>query len=207
MRYWKVCYRVNIVEGRHLKHNGPPGAVEAVANSPDNITDPQVFDVYRSLLRYADSLPGPAMNKLLDSLSSGFAAQVDTAYAASEEDPQSSTIFKMPLEMYAFLLQWFVSAAEKVKVSDDGEDAPAPQTKARRGRGGKAAAGRTAAAKKRTAWTWDKSIPGLLSLICRVLRLKTQRIWTTTTERDEFIKCANFATYLLPAWLNKKSHL
>lgn len=166
----------------------PSGAVESVANSSDDITEPEVFDIYRSLLKHADSLPGQAMNKLLDSISSGFAAQADAAHAFSEEDPQGAVAHKMPLEMYAFLLQWFVSAAEKVKVSEDDDATPAPPTKGRRGRGGKAAAGRGAAKQKKTAWTWEKAIPGTLALISRVLRIKSQRIWTTTAERDEFIK-------------------
>ena len=162
-----------------------------MADSSENITDPQVFDVYRSLLRHADALPGAAMTKLLDSISSGLSAQVDaTTHDVEHEDQQTAAAHKMPIEMYAFLLQWFVTAAEKVKAREDGDDAPvAPPPKGRRGRGGKAAGSRaTAAAKKRVNWTWADQIPPTLALISKVLRLKTQRIWTTTAERDTFIK-------------------
>lgn len=131
------------------------------------------------------------MSKLLDSISSGLAAQVDaTVRDVEQEDQQTFMTHKAPLEMYAFLLQWFVSAAEKVKApaGEEEPETPAP-ARARRGRGGKAATARTPAAKRREAWTWIDQIPATLALISKALRLKTQRIWTTTSERDAFITC------------------
>jgi condensin complex subunit 1 len=176
-------------------------AVEAVAHSPENITDPQIFDIYRSILKYADGVPGSVMSKLLDSISSGLAAMVDVASGVGDggEDWESS---KTPLEMYAFLLQWFVSAAEKVKAPSEDEDVatgatPAP-ARVRKGRGGKSATTtRTPAAKKRDSWTWIDQIPATLALISKVLRLKTHRIWTTTPERDAFITYALSLFYIL----------
>jgi condensin complex subunit 1 len=128
------------------------------------------------------------MNKLLDSISSGLAAQVEaTAHDVEHEDPQTVAGHRAPIEIYAFLLQWFVSAAEKVKGTDE-EEIPIVPVKSRRGRGGKAATGRVASGKKAASnWLWADHIPGVLTLISKVLRLKTQRIWTTTTERDTLI--------------------
>ncbi|KZT24887.1 hypothetical protein NEOLEDRAFT_1156610 [Neolentinus lepideus HHB14362 ss-1] len=174
------------------------GAVEAVAESSDAISDREIFDVYCSLLKYADSLQGPIMSKLLDSISSGLAAQVEsTLHDVDHEDQQTYLTHKMPLEMYAFLLQWFVSAAEKVKATDNEEEAPAPApTRARRGKGGKAGTSRVAAKQKNsTAWTWVNQIPGTLGLISKTLRIKTQRIWTTTAERDTFVSCITRPAY------------
>ncbi|KAF7983455.1 hypothetical protein HWV62_21732 [Athelia sp. TMB] len=167
------------------------GAVEAVAEASDAIADPNAFDVYRSLLKHADLVPGPVMSKLLDSISTGLATQVD---AALRDDDAAH---REPLERYAFLLQWFVSAAEKVNKNAGGEDEPATPApaRARRGRGGKAAAARTPAAKRREGWTWVDQIPATLALISKVLRLKTQRIWTTTAERDTFINCITRPAY------------
>lgn len=139
------------------------------------------------------------MSKLLDSISSGLQAQLDaTIRDVEHEDQQTCLTHKTPLEMYAFLLQWFVSAAEKVKEPDpDAPSTPAP--KARRGRGGKAAgAGRTGsrstAAKKSESWTWADHIPDILALISKVLRLSTQRIWTSSHDRDTFITCVAFSS-------------
>ncbi|KAK7694121.1 hypothetical protein QCA50_003697 [Cerrena zonata] len=132
------------------------------------------------------------MTKMLDSISSAFQAQVEaTLKDVENEEPQVFMAHKTPLEMYGFLLHWFVSAAEKVKSSGD-DEAPAPPPKARRGKGAKAAISRAAPAK---GWTWEGQIPNTLAVISRVLRLKTQRIWTTTAERDTFIGCITRPAY------------
>ncbi|KAJ7183082.1 non-SMC mitotic condensation complex subunit 1 [Mycena filopes] len=171
------------------------GAVEAVAESSDAIADPDVFDVYRSLLKYSDAVPGPTMSKLLDSLTSGLQAELDATVRDLEDAPQVYLAHKGPLEMYAFLLQWFVTAAEKVKQTDG--DVPAtPAPKARKPRGGKAATtGRARATTKKTEWTWIDQIPATLNLISKVLRLSTQRIWTTSAEKDTFINCLTRPAY------------
>ncbi|KAJ6577303.1 non-SMC mitotic condensation complex subunit 1-domain-containing protein [Mycena capillaripes] len=187
----------SIPHDHDLSSEDPARAVEAVAESSDAIGDPEVFDVYRSLLKYSDAVPGPTMSKLLDSLASGLQAELDATIRDLEDAPQVYLAHKVPLEMYAFLLQWFVSAAEKVKQTDgDGPATPAP--KARKPRGGKAAAtgrsGRTAASKK-AEWTWIDQIPATLNLISKVLRLSTQRIWTTTAEKDTFINCLTKPAY------------
>lgn len=139
------------------------------------------------------------MSKLLDSISSGLAAQVDAAARDAEVDSHGGdqgqgSVFathKAALEMYAFLLLWFVSAAEKVKAApgeDDGTGGTPAPAKVRKGRGGKAGGTtRTPAAKKKDTWTWIDQIPATLALISKALRLKTHRIWITTPERDSFI--------------------
>jgi condensin complex subunit 1 len=163
--------------------------VESLAESSESVCDPFVFDAFRSFLKYADALTGSTMSKLLDSLLSGLTAQTEAARTDIDGgDNAAIAAHRAPLERYAFLLNWFVSAAEKVKGADGDEPAPA---KPRRGRGGRAgaAAGRKAAARA-AGWSWEEQIPGTLERIVRVLRLKTQRIWTTTTERDTFIKYA-----------------
>ena len=163
-----------------------------MADSSDAIQDREVFDAYQSLLKHSDMVPGSIMTKLLDSISSGLLAELEATIRDIETgDPKTYIAHKTPLEMYAFLLHWFVTAAEKVKASDDGDAPSVPAPKARKGKGGKAAPGRGAGrsvAKKNEAWTWQEQIPPTLALISKVLRLQSQRIWTTTAERDTFIK-------------------
>jgi len=125
------------------------------------------------------------MSKMLDTLLSAFGAQIDAAIRDSKEDDQQIVMaHKLPLEMYAFLVNWFVRAAEKVKATGE-DEAPPPPVKSRRGRGGKA--GTSRAATKKTEWTWSDQIPVALELICKALKLKTHRIWVTSPERDAFI--------------------
>ncbi|KAG6909474.1 hypothetical protein DXG01_017196 [Tephrocybe rancida] len=173
-------------------------AVEAVAEASEAITDPDVFDVYRSLLKHSDAVSGPIMSKLLDSISSGLQAELDaTIRDVDRGDQQGYMSHKAPLEHFGFLFLWFVSAVEKVKQPDD-EDAQAAPAKGRKGRGGKAggkASSRGSANKKSEKWTWMDQIPATLALISKVLRLQTQRIWTTTAEREAFLTCMTRPAY------------
>ncbi|KAG5641739.1 hypothetical protein DXG03_004311 [Asterophora parasitica] len=174
-------------------------AVEAVAESSDAISDPEVFDVYRSLLKHSKAVPGPIMSKLLDSISSGLQTEQEaTSRDIDQGDQQGYMSHKLSLELYGFLLDWFVSAAEKVKKSDEDDAPSAPALKGRKGRGGKAggkAASRISSNRGAEAWTWIDQIPPTLALICKVLRLQTQRIWTTTAEREAFITCMTRPAY------------
>ena len=91
---------------------------------------------------------------------------------------------KLALEMYALLLYWFVSVSERgsTTLNNDGE-APivnAASTKGR-GRGGKKATGR------KDDWTWDDSILETLGAMAKALRLRSERIWSASQERDAFI--------------------
>ena len=122
-------------------------AIEALANSPESITDPSVFDVYRSYLkcekfwccvrsqvltyshRYSGSLNAGVMNKLHDSVSSMMSVEIEAAARDMDSDDHHVlTAHKTPLEMYAFLINWISSAAEAVKTSGE-EDATASKPK------------------------------------------------------------------------------
>lgn len=98
------------------------------------------------------------------------------------------------LEMYAFLLAWFVSSVKESKEEDGESIVASVQAKSRRGRGGgrggRGGASRKGAAKDtgaREAWNWIDHIPHTLTVISRGLRIQTQRVWTTTAERDTFV--------------------
>ncbi|KAF9225678.1 hypothetical protein BS17DRAFT_750004 [Gyrodon lividus] len=188
------------IPNEHDIHDAEAGpllqhAVNRIAHSSDFITDMEIFDIFRSLLKHADAVPGPLMSKLLDSIASGFNAQIDAAVRDSrEEDQQIVMAHRTPLEMYAFLLNWFVSAAERVKSAGEDDTTPQPQPKSRRGRGGKAGTSR-AAVKKVEAWTWMDQIPATLELFSKAMKLKTHRIWMTSPERDAFITCLTRPAY------------
>ncbi|KAF5330160.1 hypothetical protein D9611_010625 [Ephemerocybe angulata] len=172
-------------------------AVEQIAENSDAIRTLEIFDVYRYLLKHAGSTPGVIMGKLLDSITSGLRAELEATTRDIEVgDPDAYLPHKLPLELYAFLLAWFAVASEKVKSEDD---APAATTKARRGRGGKAAGGRTASrtttAARTETWSWQSQIPDTLKLILRVLALPTPRIWTTTVDRNTFLTALTRPAY------------
>ncbi|KAJ9119100.1 hypothetical protein QFC22_003591 [Naganishia vaughanmartiniae] len=175
-------------------------AVESVAQSSEAIVTAEVFDVYRSLLKHADKLNDVAINKMLDSITSALHQEVDqttrdmeAAASSGDSDPTAYTQHKEALEMYAFLLLWFVQSAEKLARNSgkEGETRAAPRaTKA--GRGGKAAKNNRTLD---TNWTWANHIPIVLAAMHKALRLKTERIWTTTQERETFVNCFTRAAY------------
>ncbi|KAH9054817.1 non-SMC mitotic condensation complex subunit 1-domain-containing protein [Lactarius vividus] len=172
-------------------------AVSAIAESAEAVTSPDTFDVLRSFLKCADAVPGILMSKLLDVITSGFAAEVDAAAQdIDHEDQQTCAAHKGPIEMYAFLLNWSARSAEKVNGAD--EDAPAAAAapaKSRKGRGGKAAQPRAAAKNRAPEWSWKDQIVPMLTLISKVLKLKTSKIWTVSGERETFIGCLTAPAY------------
>lgn len=135
------------------------------------------------------------MGKLLDSISSGLKAELDATmrdFASGDQD--SYTAHKLPLDLYAFLLAWFALASDKVKSGE--QDGPAPGTKPKRGRGGKAAGGRTNSRTARTeTWSWQSQIPDTLKLILKALTLPTKRIWTSNHDRTAFLTALTKPAY------------
>ncbi|KAF8493475.1 non-SMC mitotic condensation complex subunit 1-domain-containing protein [Russula emetica] len=191
------------IDHEHDIHSMEPGemdallrqAVSAIAESSEAVTSPDTFDILRSFLKYASAVPGILMSKLLDLIMSGFAAEVDAAaHDIDHEDQQTCAIHKVPIEMYSFLLNWSALASEKVTVHDEDAPAVAP-SKPRRGRGGKAAQPRAAAKNKASEWSWKDQIVPVLTLISKVLKLKTAKIWTVSGERDTFIGCLTAPAY------------
>lgn len=41
--------------------------------------------------------------------------------------------------------------------------------------------------KRKDDWSWVEAIPGALEVMAKALRLRTQTIWQTTQERDNFV--------------------
>lgn len=113
------------------------------------------------------------------------------------DDPSAHLEHKTSLEKYAFLLQWFVSEAEKASAKVD-EDPAGRKVRsclllnlkqthiyaALFQKKVKAAA----SSKKGDKWNWVGQIPQTLIAMVKVLRLQTSRIWTTTQEKDAFVR-------------------
>ncbi len=79
-----------------------------------------VFPCYR----YYDSLPSPLVSKLLDSVLSGLLASVEAISRELDSErggQEMDSGLRVPLEMYAFLLQWFAAAAERHSPQADGD--------------------------------------------------------------------------------------
>ncbi|KAH9955051.1 non-SMC mitotic condensation complex subunit 1 [Lactifluus volemus] len=123
-------------------------AVRAIAESFEALTSPDTFDILCSFLKSVDAVPGILMNKLLDVIMSGFAAEVDVAaHDIDHEDQQTVRHIKY---------RWRFS----------------------KGTGRKGNAIEVASKNKAAEWSWNDQIVPILTLIAKVLKLKTSKIWT-----------------------------
>ncbi|KAG9093663.1 Condensin complex subunit [Ceratobasidium sp. 370] len=158
------------------------GAVEAVALNQEAIADPEVFDVYRSLLKHSEQLVGSHLSKMLDSLLSGFQAETEaTSRDLEADDNDSFPQHRTALEMYAFLLHWFSVTADKPLPKDEEAAAAA---KPKRGKG-KATSKK--ASNRAETWSWPDNIPQVLALVSKVLRVNLGRLWVSSGDRRTFI--------------------
>lgn len=178
--------------------------VDAVAESPDAITRRSLFDTIQFLLkcvpvsspdqqyyenqpdcklftrsRISSQIPLTTLSKILDLLTSALSAQADITHTDLEADDQDTIPqHKELLEIYAFLLQWTISAVE-TRALEKSASAPAKG----RGKGAKAKAG----AAKDGSWDSSGQLEKALDIMSKVLKLKLARIFVTTSERDNFI--------------------
>lgn len=181
--------------------------IDEVAESPDAITRSSVFDTLQFLLKYANKLPNDdpssddetnsyfsnfrkseqtplaSLSKVFDLLTSAISTETDLAHGDIEADNEESLPrHKQLLQMYAFLLQWVVSAIETRALEQRGTT-----TSTARGKGAKA--------KKDTNWDPSKQLEKSLDVMSKVLSLRLVRIFVATSERDAFVGMFTKAVY------------
>lgn len=156
-------------------------------------SSPSTFDVFRSILKHADqpNVDSGILTKLLDVIVSGLSYHSSTVMAivngqgfGAEADMDAPMVHKQPLEMWAFLLQWFVSAAERGagKTNDEPRQAMT-------GRGKKKTTKTAGGAGISTSFVFSDHLPLVLGTMHKTLRIPTSRLWRTSSEREAFISC------------------
>jgi condensin complex subunit 1 len=180
-------------------------AIDSVVNDPDSLShsSPTTFDVFRSILKYADhpSVSAGVLTKLLDAIVSGLGHHSMAVMAiiqnqGFEADMDAPMVHRPPLEMWAFLLQWFVTAAQLIHGRSGDTVAPA------RGKGAKAK--KAAASSAVATFRWQDYIPLVLATSQRCLQLPTSRLWRTSVEKEAFVSCFTRPAYQL---CETESHL
>jgi len=188
--------------------------VDSVAENPDTITRLSSFDSLQFLLKCAPAslpstqnypsepdaelfklsrsssiLPIHALSKIFDLVVSGLSAQADIIHNDLESDEQDIiSHHKQLLEVYGFLLQWAIAAAE-TKAAEKSSSAPAARG---RGKGAKAKA-----TPKDGAWDSSAQLQTALDTMCKVLKLKLSKIFLTTSERDTFVSLFTRPVYMV----------
>lgn len=184
--------------------------IDDVAESPDAITRSSVFDTLQFLLKYANVLPAielstdhdsndlysddrqsektplASLSKVFDLVTSAISTETDLANGDIDADNEEALPrHKQLLQMYAFLLQWAVSAIETRVIEQRG-------TTTATGRGKGAKAKKDA---KDTSWDPSKQLEKSLDVMSKVLSLRLVRIFVATSERDTFVGMFTKAVY------------
>jgi condensin complex subunit 1 len=188
--------------------------VDSVAGNPDALARSASFDTLQFLLKCAPAstvahlshskepiaelfhqsrtsslLPTHALSKILDLIVSGLSAEADIAHNDIESEEQDTLHqHKQLLEMYGFLLQWTVSIVE-TKAAEK----PASAAPARKGPKG----ARSKVAPKDGSWDSTAQLQTAMDVMCKVMKLKLNRIFQTTSDRDNFINLFTRSIYLI----------
>ncbi|WWC67026.1 uncharacterized protein I206_100933 [Kwoniella pini CBS 10737] len=178
-------------------------AIESIVHDPDSIVHQpaSTFDVFQSILKYSDSpnITGPILTKLLDVILSSLTNHANAVVTLvgsqgfSAEDMDAPMIHKQPLEMWSFLLQWFITSAERgAGKSSDGSSMTTTT-----GKGKKKITNKQNSSSTSTNFIWIDQLPFVLSTIHKILKIPTSRIWRTTSEKENFISCFVKPSYQL----------
>lgn len=163
----------------------PTSPLSQQQNFHQQESDSELFKLYR----FSSLLPTKALSKILDLVVSGLAVEADIIHHDIESDETDAVQHhKQLLEMYAFLLQWTLSAVE-TKLAEK----PAIAAPARRG------AGKSKSKPATNDEHWDSSaqIQTAMDVMCKVLKLKLGKIFITTSDRDTFVNLFTRTIYLI----------
>ncbi|KAI9722844.1 MAG: Condensin complex subunit [Chrysothrix sp. TS-e1954] len=188
--------------------------VDAVAENPEAVCRSYVIDSLQFLLKCAPTaplarsiythdpdceffafgrssslLPASALSRILDIVVSGLATETDAAHSDTNADETEAVqAHKQLLEAYGFLLQWTISAIE-TKAAEKSASASASAIRSKGGKANKS--------KSKDSWDASAQIQTALETMCKVLKLRLPKIFTTTSDRDTLIGLFTRAVYLI----------
>ena len=145
-------------------------------------TDCELF----ALCRQTSYIPTVSLGKVLDLVISGLGAEAEIVHHEEQEGETETAQHKQILEVFAFLLQWCISAVET-------KSAEKPAAPAR----GKGAKGKGKNAQKDGHWDPTAQLQTALDTMTKVMKLKLAKIFHTTSERDTFISLFTRPVYLI----------
>ncbi|OBZ84409.1 Condensin complex subunit 1 [Choanephora cucurbitarum] len=152
--------------------------------SSDNITDPLVFDKLRSFLKYFASVKPRILSRLFDIISSGFQAEIKaTADDVENNEKESFSNHRLHLEMYSFLIYWFLLQAE---------DNATTSTMMRKSKTNQASGNNDL-----KTFDWSSQKLKAFDLANWLLGLKLAKIWTLPPDRIAFINLFTKPAYQL----------
>lgn len=160
-----------------------PPDQQSAAQSVNRHSNCELF----ALSRQSSFLPSQSLGKVFDLIISGLSAEAEIVHHEEQEGETEIAQHKQILEIFAFLLQWAISAVE----AKSAEKPTAPA----RGKGAKGA--KSKAGQKDGNWDPTGQLQTALDAMAKVMKLKLSKIFVTTSERDTFIGLFTRPTYLI----------
>lgn len=145
--------------------------VDAVALSATSVQDANIYQCILCSIKCVGSMHSDLSHRLLDTLLSGMNVILDEI---ADMEPTTVASYTEPLERYAFLLKWTTEMMEKHRDQHGSSD-----------KGLKRAAASTR--KGDVSWTWTSSLPSVLTLMSKTLRIVSERMWSSKAMRDTFV--------------------
>ncbi|GAN09384.1 condensin complex component cnd1 [Mucor ambiguus] len=156
---------------------------DSIQVSSENISDPLVFDKIRSFLKCFTAPPPRILSRLFDILLSAFRVEIKTtADDLENNEKESFNNHRLHLELYGFLVHWFLLLAEEHSTSS---------TMVR-----KAKSSSTGGHNLKT-FDWSTQKLKAFDLASWLLDLKLSKLWTLPPDRLTFVTLFTKPAYQL----------
>ncbi|KAI8577831.1 hypothetical protein K450DRAFT_250238 [Umbelopsis ramanniana AG] len=144
--------------------------VDKIEVSSDTIAEPLVFDKIRSFIKNFDNVRPKFIARLVDIVLSAFRQEIKATSADIEaNEKETFATHKTVLEMYGFILHWFLLTMEEKSSSTSGK---MKRSKSK------------AQDDDSSTWDWNPQKLRSFELMASLLELRIQKIWPLTPERD-----------------------
>ncbi|GBC07485.1 hypothetical protein RclHR1_00750019 [Rhizophagus clarus] len=163
--------------------------IDKISVNSSAIANVELFRFLCSFIKNFNSLKPSTLDRLLDIILSGFKSEcADTSDSLDVDDESTYSEHRTVLEMYGFILYWFIiSAEDKAASRNDANGVRAKRT--------------TRQTRSKTAsinhedWDWSTQKEEVLNLMVKVLELRIKKIWTAAYERETFVSLFTKSTY------------
>ncbi|RIA97299.1 condensin complex subunit 1 [Glomus cerebriforme] len=161
--------------------------VDKISENSFAITNEKVFGIMCSFVKNFYSLNPTVLNYILDIILSGLKSEcTNTSNDLDADNEYTYDEHRIALEMYGFLLYWYITRAEeKTTKFDDNNGITTSGAKTKRARQPRS---KSTSSSNNHDWNWSVLKLEVLDLMIKVLELRIKKIWETAYETENFVK-------------------
>ncbi|KAI9354061.1 non-SMC mitotic condensation complex subunit 1-domain-containing protein [Zopfochytrium polystomum] len=150
---------------------------QALVEDVTNVVLQDVFDLARSFIKHLDQLRTETIGSFVDLLPNRFIELLEEASQAKTAPDLDQ--YRLPIEIYGFLLCWLMERAERRSRTSKQEKVPPTLPAGGRQKGKSLKTG-----KESTDWNWDKQRAKVLAALAEMMKIDLHRIIVSSAERD-----------------------